>query len=939
MRTGTGDFAPVSSTLTMEVWENSPTLGQMPGTDPDGSDDLYRYQIVVEPESPASLVLTDEVAALFRHNQAGGFTYTATSVSATVARVAQAMANLPADFDFNAVRRTTEHPGYRADSFQFKIVDKSGLVSEVATVFINVRLTRESNTPPISSPLAFVTSENVALSGAFVKFQSLDAESPDNLRHAIHETEAGVVPVWATPVLGKITPLDPTNVNDPRFVYTPKPFFHGTETLQYVAIDAHGARSTPVDLVVTVTEVNQPPHGACSVGSAMDTDVKLAMGAGTEFTVGAASGAELASDVQAKATADIGTLRETFVSYQRVIVELNRMANMSATWNETEIDTAGVNATDLAAVLHIPGGASATTALACGDSATVIRAPHTADVGLVLLAFDVDNLLGTPLTYLLKQTPVRSDDGRAAGAVFKWQPPVRVNDSDASAGFAHSFSDDVFMDANKLSVGPIQPFPNTNDIPALVFRPATGINGEVVLRWAAVDSFGAEGPESVTTFKVQCPGGETVAGPLCTPCAPGTYNDRVLLDQTTCSECPPGTQTPVPGSTRCSACPPDTYTALPGTGTCGACPANMKSNSGASALTACRCEIGTVQLSDTQCWPCDLFRTKCEVLGRELPIPYKGHWQDPGEPRRTYDCIPSAACVEKFTEDEVKDRRCAGQRFKRLSGDVAYVGDGCYQCQANHYRHAGHCHSCGSASRARWRLAALVLLYAAIVGLLLEVAGSPAVGALGILVTFLQISASMKYLSIAWPKDMYAWLTVTSASYLDLELWAGECVSGKWSYFAKYTVAMVQPLVWLFIIAISVFARVARRVAVEYHRRARDAVRTRVNVSRRWLHGQVDPDATQWKETANARHGLPLDRPTLVDESDVFTAAEKLDLRNASGSDFDRVMDYAKYKGVTMDDMDVADAEIPLGKRPLRYLVKVSIGPFPNPPPCLPIQD
>ena len=699
-------------------------------------------------------------------------------------------------------------------------------------------------------------------------------------------------------------------------------------TSQYITPDCPSYKTDFFFLQVTITEVNQGPYGACASDSPMDKDVMLTMGAGTEFVIVASLGSELATDVTAKQTADVGTLREQFVSYARTIVELQKMANMSAVWNASMIDTgtadsaSGNASLGVSSVLDIPGGGTGSTALACGDLTTVIRTPHTSDVGLVLLAFDVDNLAGTPLTYLLKSAPVRADDGTVAGTVFGWAPPTRNNDTESVTGFTHTWNDDVFVDGNKLSVGDIDT--STHDVPALVFRPAPGINGEVLVKWAARDSLGQEGTEQITTFKVQCPGGEIVNGLTCEQCAPGTYNDRVLLDQTTCTDCPPGTQTPNPGSTRCVACPPDTYTDIAGTGTCGACPASMKSNSGASALTACRCEIGTVQLSNTQCWPCDLLRTKCEVLGRELPIPFRGHWTDPGEPRRTYDCIPSASCVEKFTEDEVRDRRCAGQRFSPLSGDVAYVGDGCYKCQANHYRHAGHCHSCGTQQRARWRLGVLILLYAVVVGLLLEVAGSPAVGALGILVTFLQISASMKYLSIAWPKAMFAWLTVTSASYLDLELWAAECVSPTgWTYFTKYIVAMVQPLAWLFVIFISIFARVARRVMMEYHRRGADAIRTRYNVSRRWLHGQVDPDADEWKNTANKRHGLPLDRPELIDDTDQYTLAEKLDLTNAKPGDFDRVQDYAKYKGVEVDELTIDEKNVPLSKRPLKHLIRI----------------
>jgi hypothetical protein len=356
----------------------------------------------------------------------------------------------------------------------------------------------------------------------------------------------------------------------------------------------------------------------------------------------------------------------------------------------------------------------------------VIRTPHTENVGVAIFAFDVDGLDGLPLRYSLRSTPARVADGAEAGEVFLWKPPIRVNDSDAVDGHAHVFDSSVFFaeDTNaSLALVADDVFDVTSSgVPAFVFRPKPRTHGLVTVTWSARDALGAEGPPATTTFKVQCPGGEVVvADGACEPCASGLYNDRALLDQTTCTACPPGTQTPVPGSTRCEACPPDTFAAEAGTGVCPSCPARMRSNSGASSLESCRCEIGTVQISDVECWPCDLFRTKCEALGRLLPIPFRGHWTDPNEPRRTYDCIPAAACVEKFTEDEVRDRRCAGQRFrKNKNGNaVAYVGDGCFECASNHYRHAGHCHSCGSPTRARWRLAALVLLYALLVGLLL----------------------------------------------------------------------------------------------------------------------------------------------------------------------------------------------------------------------------
>ena len=107
IRTGSGVHAPVSSELTIEAWENSATASRMPATDADGEADIYRYQIVAEPQSPASLTLTDETVGLFRHNANGAFKYLAASSSAVVRRVAEAMENLPSDFDYNAVRGRT----------------------------------------------------------------------------------------------------------------------------------------------------------------------------------------------------------------------------------------------------------------------------------------------------------------------------------------------------------------------------------------------------------------------------------------------------------------------------------------------------------------------------------------------------------------------------------------------------------------------------------------------------------------------------------------------------------------------------------------------------------------------------------------------------------------------------------------------------------------
>ena len=207
----------------------------------------------------------------------------------------------------------------------------------------------------------------------------------------------------------------------------------------------------------------------------------------------------------------------------------------------------------------------------------------------------------------------------------------------------------------------------------------------------------------------------------------------------------------------------------------------------------------------------------------------------------------------------------------------------------------------------------LVILYMILVGCLTEVAGSKAVGSLGIFITFVQITASFKYLSISWPKSIYAWFTATSVSYLDMELWSVECIYPEsWTFFAKYRMAVFQPLIWVAVLCGSILLRVLRRVLMEYVRRGRRAIQTRILATRRWLHQRVDPDAKAWKDLADERLGEPLDKDELRDPTDVYNEAEQLDLTN---KEFDRAIDYAKQKGLDTED------EKDDGRLKFRYLV------------------
>ena len=82
-----------------------------------------------------------------------------------------------------------------------------------------------------------------------------------------------------------------------------------------------------------------------------------------------------------------------------------------------------------------------------------------------------------------------------------------------------------------------------------------------------------------------------------------------------------------------------------------------------------RCEITTIQLTAEKCWPCDMLRTKCDDLGQFIPLPYAAYWVDPASPTRVLECLPGAACLEKYSEDEVRNRKCAPQRFQGIHTD------------------------------------------------------------------------------------------------------------------------------------------------------------------------------------------------------------------------------------------------------------------------------
>ena len=144
----------------------------------------------------------------------------------------------------------TPTAGYAGpDSFTYYLVDNCVtpcLTSSGATVAISVTAV---NQPPTATAQSVTTAQDtpieVTLSG-----QSGLAAGPGPLVYRI------VVP----PAHGAIGDFQP---DDGTFAYTPNPYYHGPDSLSFVAIDAtegsEGFNSTPASVTITVAGVNHMP--------------------------------------------------------------------------------------------------------------------------------------------------------------------------------------------------------------------------------------------------------------------------------------------------------------------------------------------------------------------------------------------------------------------------------------------------------------------------------------------------------------------------------------------------------------------------------------------------------------------------------------------------------------------------------------------------------
>ena len=855
IRLGNGETTPVARDIYVEVWENAPEYVVFDATDADSTDaantnDISRYQILREPELNVGGVVLDApvTSGGKRYSENATFRYAAYTGSDIVARVQRNMNAYPTNFDFNTLARE-QHPGFNVTSFQYVAVDLSGRVSNVATATVWVRLTTETNTRPSAQTLSFTTLESVVVAS---DFDTTDVESPAQLRHSL-PTGAGTT----APTLGVASQVGvAANPYSKAFRYDPHPYYYGTDSFQYLVTDPHGSTSDLTTVTVTITNVNQPPQGACGANSTLKASPDPIV------------------DLKGRA-AELTFLEGYQILRARVISYANNTQLRDAEFYHYDafID-------DLAKFEGVVDKEQ--VFFSCGSTATLTSPSqyHDAVTAVALLAYDVDQPLRNTIRYVLSQEPTlaaSSDPARGAvgyaGALY---PYVAPNGTfyNATNTTTYSYASESVSGATPLAAGDV--IGDASDGPALLlFKPRAFVRGPVTFKWHAVDtsvSPPVRGDDVTMTIASKCRGGERVNGvhgETCDLCPAGWFNSAGIPDQQTCVRCPSGSYTSAEGQTKCVPCPADTYSDVAGAAQCPPCPANKRSPSGSDDASDCLCDIGFVVLNSTACHRCALDRVKCTDFGQYMPLPYDGFWQDPRNGAVNLTCVPGTACVEKYDDDAVRAETCAPPRFyDNATNAPAYEGRACSRCAADHYRYASFCDKCDALPGVR--IFFIILLYSVALYVIFELATHPAIPALTILLTFGQITSQMQYFEIPWPKALARWMQVASLTFADLQILGLDCVA-RWDYFTRFAATMFAPFLWALLTGVAVVFRCWREIAHQAYL----GVQRRRLIERRRKLMQYDVDGKKWSDLATERDGLPFDRVDLKGKGDDYTAMEK----------------------------------------------------------------
>ena len=849
IRLGYGNTAPVAQDIYIDVWEGSPQTFSFDATDADDVNDIYRYQIVTEPlMNSAGIQLSNTIlSGGKRYTESAAFTYEANSNSDLALRVQQLMSQgYGANFDFSTLAREN-HPGFNVTYFTYVAIDFSGKVSNVAHAWIWLRLTSETNTPPVAVNMALSTRESIAVTG---DFDTTDSETPTLLVHSIIRTAV-------VPTLGVVSQSGiAANPYSKGFVYVPYPYYNGTDTFQYQAADSHGATSDIVTITVTIAPVDQPPQGACGPNSTLKSSADDLMNfKGKAEGLSVLQGYQIVRARIERFLSNPERRDLEFYAYEPLLDDLNKFDGVLNAQN----------------VFFSCGSAY--------DSTGKAKVFHDEVVAIALLAYDVDQHLKGKLEYVLSALPSITSVDVARGApgyAGSLHPYVAPNATTYNGTnlvtYSYPASTVAGLSAHVLAVGDVLG-DSANGPVLLMFKAREYIYGQVTFKWYARDTSvtpPVRGEDVTMTVHVKCRGGERVNrdhGETCDLCPQGTFNSAGVPDQQNCGECPAGSYTSFLGSTVCIPCPADTYSDYAGAHVCTPCPLHKRSASGSDSESDCKCDIGFVRLRNEQCKPCAFDRQKCTEYGQYTPLPYDGYWQDPNNGERNLSCLPGVSCLEKFSEDEVRALKCAGPRFK--SQDVpAYLADACTTCAPEHYRYASFCETCDAQPIVR--IFFVLLGYCIVLYIVFELATHPAIPALTIFLSFFQLTACMQYFEVPWPKVLARWMQISSLANADLQILGLECIT-SFDYFTRFQVTMFAPVAWFFVIACAVFIRIWRDVA----RAAVLDMKKRRLIERRRKLKQFDVDGQKWTDVAIERDGLPFDKPELRGKGDDYNLLER----------------------------------------------------------------
>lgn len=152
----------------------------------------------------------------------------------------------------------TPNPNYYGnDSFTYKLNDSGSSFSNVATVSITVN---PVNDPPIANPDQATTPEDVAV---VISVLNNDTDSDNTI-------VASSVAVAGNPSHGSVVAQPSTGT----FLYTPDKDYYGTDSFTYTVADAGGKTSSPGNVTIVVTPVNDAP---VAVDDAATTDENTAV--------------------------------------------------------------------------------------------------------------------------------------------------------------------------------------------------------------------------------------------------------------------------------------------------------------------------------------------------------------------------------------------------------------------------------------------------------------------------------------------------------------------------------------------------------------------------------------------------------------------------------------------------------------------------------------